>query len=81
MYQNLSLYINGEFISGDGRKMQDVINPATQELLGQLPHASEADLEHALKSAQKAFETWKHSSPMDRSAILRKVAQLSLIHI
>jgi len=39
MYQNLSLYINGEFISGDGRKMQDVINPATQELLGQLPHA------------------------------------------
>jgi len=77
MYQNLSLYINGEFISGDGRKMQDVINPATQELLGQLPHASEADLEHALKSAQKAFETWKHSSPMDRSAILRKVAQLT----
>ncbi|PRY98517.1 succinate semialdehyde dehydrogenase [Jezberella montanilacus] len=77
MYQNLSLYINGEFISGDGRKMQDVINPATQELLGQLPHASEADLEHALKSAQKAFETWKHSSPMDRSAILRRVAQLT----
>ena len=57
--------------------MQDVINPATQELLGQLPHASEADLEHALKSAQKAFETWKHSSPMDRSAILRRVAQLT----
>ena len=77
MYQNLSLYINGEFISGDGRKMQDVINPATQELLGQLPHASEADLEHALKSAQKAFETWKHSSPMDRSAILRRVAQMT----
>ena len=77
MYQNLSLYINGEFISGDGRKMQDVINPATQELLGQLPHASEADLEHALKSAQKAFETWKVSSPMERSAILRRVGQLT----
>jgi len=77
MYQKLSLYINGEFVSGGGRKNQDVINPATLEVLGQLPHASEADLEHALKSAQKAFETWKHSSPMDRSAILRKVAQLT----
>ena len=77
MYQKLSLYINGEFVSGDGRKNQDVINPATLEVLGQLTHASEADLEHALKSAQKAFETWKHSSPMDRSAILRKVGQLT----
>lgn len=77
MYQKLSLYINGEFVNGDGRQAQEVINPATLEVLGQLPHASEADLEHALKSAQKAFESWKHSSPMDRSAILRKVAQLT----
>ena len=77
MYQKLSLYINGTFISGEGRKMQNVINPATQEVLGQLPHASEADLDMALQSAEKAFATWKKSSPMDRSAILRKVAQLT----
>jgi succinate-semialdehyde dehydrogenase/glutarate-semialdehyde dehydrogenase len=77
MYQQLSLYINGEFISGDGRKMQNVINPATQEVLGQLPHATEADLDMALQSAEKAFAKWKKSSPMDRSAILRKVAQLT----
>lgn len=77
MYQQLSLYINGTFISGEGRKMQNVINPATQEVLGQLPHASEADLDMALQSAEKAFATWKKSSPMDRSAILRKVAQLT----
>lgn len=77
MYQQLSLYINGTFISGEGRKMQSVINPATQEVLGQLPHASEADLDMALQSAEKAFATWKKSSPMDRSAILRKVAQLT----
>ena len=77
MYQQLSLYINGTFISGEGRKMQNVINPATQEVLGQLPHASEADLDMALHSAEKAFATWKKSSPMDRSAILRKVAQLT----
>jgi succinate-semialdehyde dehydrogenase/glutarate-semialdehyde dehydrogenase len=77
MYEKLSLYINGQFISGEGRKMQDVINPATQEVLGQLPHASNADLDMALQAAEKAFATWKKSSPMDRSAILRKVGQLT----
>ena len=68
MYQKLSLYINGQFVSEDGRTMQDVINPATQELLGKLPHASQADLDSALQSAEKAFASWKKSSPMDRSA-------------
>ncbi|ETF01586.1 succinate-semialdehyde dehdyrogenase [Advenella kashmirensis W13003] len=76
-YEALSLYIDGEFLSGDGRTTQDVINPATGEVLGQLPHASEADLNHALKAAERAFQTWKHSSPMDRSAILRKAGELS----
>ena len=59
MYEKLSLYVDGQFISGEGRKMQDVINPATQEVLGQLPHASNADLDMALQAAQKAFATWK----------------------
>lgn len=77
MYEQLALYIDGEFLAGEGRRTQDVINPATLEVLGQLPHATEADLDRALAAAQRAFESWKKSSPMDRSAILRKVAQLS----
>jgi len=76
-YEALSLYIDGEFLSGDGRTTQDVVNPATGEVLAQLPHASEADLDRALKAADRAFQTWKHSSPMDRSAILRKAAELA----
>ena len=36
MYQDLALYIDGEFIKGGDRREQDVINPATQELLGKL---------------------------------------------
>jgi len=77
MYEDLALYIDGEFLDGQDRQSQDVINPATLEVLGQLPHASEADLDHALEAAQRAFETWRHSSPMERSEILRKVGQLS----
>lgn len=76
MYTDLSLYINGEFLSGNNRKSQPVINPSTLETLGNLPHASQADLDLALQSAQTAFESWRHSSPIERSDILRKVAQL-----
>jgi succinate-semialdehyde dehydrogenase / glutarate-semialdehyde dehydrogenase len=77
MYEDLSLYINGQFLKGDGRREQDVFNPATDEVIGKLPHASKADLDLALESAHKAFQTWKKSSPMERARILRKVAELS----
>ncbi len=77
MYEDLSLYINGQFLKGGGRREGDVINPATDEVIGKLPHASKEDLDLALASAQTAFQTWKKSSPMERSRILRKVAELS----
>lgn len=77
MYENLALYINGEFLDGGGRDSQDIINPSTLDVLGKLPHATEQDLDNALQAAQTAFESWRHSSPMERSEILRKVAQMS----
>jgi succinate-semialdehyde dehydrogenase / glutarate-semialdehyde dehydrogenase len=77
MYQKLSLYIDGKFLEAEGRTTQNVINPANREVLGQLPHATEADLEAALQAADKAFRSWRKSSPMDRAAILRKVGELT----
>lgn len=77
MYESLALYIDGEFLAGEGRASQEVTNPSTLDVLGHLPHASTADLDRALAAAAKAFETWRHSSPMLRSEILRKAGQLS----
>lgn len=77
MYPTLALYIDGEFIGGENRKTQDIINPATQEVIGQLPHATRDDLDRALDAASRAFQTWRNSSPMQRAEILRKVGQLS----
>lgn len=79
-YEDLSLYINGEFLKGGGRREQPVFNPATGEVIAQLPHAGKDDLDLALKSADQAFRTWKLTSPMERSKILRKVADLSREH-
>lgn len=77
MYETLALYIDGEFLSGENRKTQPVFNPANGEILGDLPHASVEDLNRALDSAQRAFVKWKRTSPLERSAIIRKVAQMS----
>jgi succinate-semialdehyde dehydrogenase/glutarate-semialdehyde dehydrogenase len=76
VYEKLALYIDGAFIE-DGRKTEPVLNPATGEVLAHLPHASREDLDRALQAAQKAFEKWKKTSPLERSAILRKVGQLA----
>lgn len=76
-YPQLSLYIDGQFLHGGGRKEGDVLNPATNQVIAKLPHASREDLDLALKSAARAFESWKKTSPLERSKILRKVAELT----
>jgi len=77
MYPTLHLYIDGQFINADGRREQDVLNPATGAVIGKLPHANTEDLDQALTAAARAFESWKKTSPLDRSKVLRKVAELA----
>src|SRR6186713_1591358 len=75
-YPELSLFIDGEWLGVQGRKSQPVINPATEEVLGQLPHASAADLDRALAAAQRAWGEWRALLPVQRGKILRKAADL-----
>src|SRR5215813_5805415 len=76
-YETLALYIDGAFVPAEGRKTEPVFNPATGEVLAQLPHAAREDLDRALAAAQRAFTKWSKTSPLERSAILRKVAELA----
>src|SRR3974390_929760 len=76
MYTELALFIDGKWLTGEGRKGEDVINPATGKTLAHLPHASTADLDAALAAAQKGFQVWKATSAYDRAKIMRKEADL-----
>ena len=76
MYPNLELYIDGQWLNGDGRAGEDVINPATEKPLARLPHASTADLDRALEAARKGFAVWRATSPYERAKIMRKAADL-----
>ena len=76
MYANLGLFIDGQWLNGDGRRGEDVINPATEKPLAHLPHASTADLEQALEAAKKGFAVWRSTAAYDRAKIMRKAADL-----
>ncbi len=76
-YATLALFIDGEEISvGSGRATEPVFNPATGEVLAELPHATAADLDAALAAADKAFQTWSKTPAIERSVVLRKAAEL-----
>ena len=77
MYPELLLYIDGHFHGLAGRQFQEVRDPATLEPLGRLPWATSADIDHALNAAHAAFQTWRQTSPLERSDVLRRVAALT----
>ncbi|MBN8980996.1 MAG: NAD-dependent succinate-semialdehyde dehydrogenase [Rhizobiales bacterium] len=75
-HSDLSLYIAGEWRGLKGRSGEDVINPATEQSLGSLPHANREDLEDAIASATIAFEKWRTTPAAARAKILVGAARL-----
>ena len=74
MYPDLNLFIAGEWRKA-GSDIP-VVNPATEEELGRLPCASEAELDAALEAAVKGFELWRRTSPRERSDTILRAAAL-----
>lgn len=75
-YPTLHMLIGGRQISGDGRDTDDVIDPATGEVLGKLPLAHSADLDAALDNAAKGFRSWRGTPSDKRAAVLNGAAKL-----
>jgi succinate-semialdehyde dehydrogenase / glutarate-semialdehyde dehydrogenase len=75
-YDKLHLFIDGEWLGPEGRKTGNVVNPATGETIGALPHASKADLDRGLDAAQRGFQTWRKVSPTERAKVLRRAGEL-----
>jgi acyl-CoA reductase-like NAD-dependent aldehyde dehydrogenase len=57
-----------------------VVEPATEEILAELPHATAADADDAVGRAKRAFPAWRALTPKDRSMILRRVADALEAH-
>ncbi|HUJ06685.1 MAG TPA: gamma-aminobutyraldehyde dehydrogenase [Streptosporangiaceae bacterium] len=67
-------FVNGQFTDAASGAVSDVIDPSTGEAYAQAPVSSGADVDAALRAAAAAFETWRDSTPADRSLALLKFA-------
>ena len=75
MQQEYKMYINGEWInSSSGRKIE-TLNPENNEVWATVPEANDADVDLAVQSAQKAFDSsWSKLFPQERAKYLRLIA-------
>jgi len=74
--KDFGLYIDGHWGWGTGTQKRPVLDPATEDVIGHIPDATPEDIEHALKAAEAGFVSWRRVQPWERSARLRKVADL-----
>lgn len=77
MTKEYKLFIGGEWVAAQSGETFETRNPATGELNGIVARGKEEDIDLAVKSARKAFESseWRDMSPSDRGRLLYKVAQ------
>jgi aldehyde dehydrogenase (NAD+) len=71
-----SLYIGGDWITSTANDGFDVVVASTEEMLGRIAFASEADIDLAVKAARDAFDNgpWPQLSPSERATYLLKIA-------
>lgn len=75
MYKDTELFIDGAWTAG-GKGQMPVLNPVTNEPIGQLALADRNDLERVAAAADKGFRAWRKVSPFDRYKLLRKAAEI-----
>src|SRR5699024_9651720 len=67
MRKELQHYIDGEWVDSTGSTIIDVINPATEEVYGQIIDGTKEDLDKAVMAARKAFASFSQTSRQNES--------------
>ncbi|KQX67082.1 MULTISPECIES: CoA-acylating methylmalonate-semialdehyde dehydrogenase [unclassified Paenibacillus] len=80
MTTTLKNWIGGEWIASTSTQTEPVYNPATEEILAHIPISTKADVDHAVRTAQEAFQTWSRTPVPRRARVLFKYQQLLVEH-
>ena len=68
-------YINGEWVDSASGETIDVINPATEEVIGSVANGNEEDVNKAVEAADKVYLEFRHSSVEERRDLLDKIVK------
>lgn len=71
MYQQ---FIDGRFVDAASGETRTVENPANGKVIASVPAAGPEDVDRAVEAAATAYQSWKNTTPQDRSLILLKIA-------
>ena len=69
-------FINGEWVDSSSGETLEVNNPASLEIIGNVPKCSVSETKKAVDDANTAFQTWKETTAKERSVILKKWGEL-----
>ncbi len=72
--KTLPMYINGEFVISNSGKTFDVLNPATEEVIGVITKGTVEDAQAAIDAAEAAQDAWAALPAIQRAGYLRKIA-------
>ena len=67
-------FIGGDFVDAADGRTAEVVNPANDQVIANVPASSQEDVDRAVNAAETAFERWKKTTPQDRSLLLLKIA-------
>jgi malonate-semialdehyde dehydrogenase (acetylating) / methylmalonate-semialdehyde dehydrogenase len=77
----VKMLLDGKFIDSQTSEWHDVVNPATQEVLAQVPYATDAEINAAVASAKAAYKTWKNTPIAARARVMLKLQALVREHM
>ncbi|MCL2717021.1 MAG: aldehyde dehydrogenase family protein, partial [Alphaproteobacteria bacterium] len=75
-YPDVKLLIRGEWRDAIGGETIAVVDPATEEVIGNVALARKADLDLALEAAEKGFSIWRDTPAFERAKRMRKAADI-----
>lgn len=80
MTKKVSMLINGEMVQSESQHWIAVTNPATQEVIAEVPCATAAEVDHAVAVAKTAFESWKEVPISERARLMLRYQALLKEH-
>ncbi len=67
-------FVGGEYVEASDGRSYELINPATGEVFAEAPVSNGADVDRAFEVADRAFETWRDTTPAERQLALLRIA-------
>ena len=67
-------YVDGALVDSDATEFTELVDPTNGEVTGRSPKSTAAEVDQAVRAAERAFETWRRTTPSQRQAVLLKLA-------